>query len=192
MASSSAKPGLMPEPNIVEPPCWHASAIRSRPSPRLWPVMNDGGGHDVHARRQDAHQLVDVDPHRVVDDAVGLQREQRVDVVGGGRRRAVRCRTARRRRGRPCPATRRSSRRARGRVRRRSPRPSSFRRCPSSTGRPGKGWCLALAQHREGGAVPAMAFGHKIDGCGQEASVALPVRCWPLRSIQVRSTTSPG
>ena len=24
---------------------------------------------------------------------------------------------------------------------------------------------------------PAVAFGHKIDGCGQEASVALPVRC---------------
>ena len=40
--------------------------------------------HDVHARRQDAHQLVDVEPHRVVDDAVRLQREQRVDVVGGG------------------------------------------------------------------------------------------------------------
>ena len=42
------------------------------------------GGHDVDARRQDAHQLVDVEPHRVVDDAVGLQRQQRVDVVGGG------------------------------------------------------------------------------------------------------------
>ena len=40
MASSSAKPGLMPEPNIVEPPCSHASTIRSRPAPRLCPVMN--------------------------------------------------------------------------------------------------------------------------------------------------------
>ena len=41
IASRSAKPGLTPEPNIVEPPCLHASSIRSRPSPRLWPVMND-------------------------------------------------------------------------------------------------------------------------------------------------------
>ena len=38
---------------------------------------------DVDAGREDAHQLVDVEPHRVVDDAVGPQREQRVDVVGG-------------------------------------------------------------------------------------------------------------
>ena len=28
-------------------------------------------------------KLVDVDPHRVVDHGVGLQREQRVDVIGG-------------------------------------------------------------------------------------------------------------
>jgi hypothetical protein len=41
IASSSAKPGLTPEPNIVEPPCLHASSIRSRPAPRLCPVMND-------------------------------------------------------------------------------------------------------------------------------------------------------
>ena len=38
---------------------------------------------DVHARRQDADEFVDVDPHRVVDDDVGLQGQQRVDVVGG-------------------------------------------------------------------------------------------------------------
>ena len=31
----------MPEPNIVEPPCAQAAAISSRPSPWLWPVMND-------------------------------------------------------------------------------------------------------------------------------------------------------
>ncbi len=41
MASSSAKPGLTPEPNNVDPPRWHASAILSRPSPRLCPVMNE-------------------------------------------------------------------------------------------------------------------------------------------------------
>ena len=40
MASSSAKPGLMPEPNMVEPPRSQASTIRSRPGPRLSPVMN--------------------------------------------------------------------------------------------------------------------------------------------------------
>ena len=39
---------------------------------------------DVDARRQDADELVDVDPHRVVDDDVGLQGQQGVDVVGGG------------------------------------------------------------------------------------------------------------
>lgn len=41
MASSSAKPGLTPEPKMVEPPCWQACRIRSRPSPRFPPVMND-------------------------------------------------------------------------------------------------------------------------------------------------------
>src|SRR5690606_38581413 len=38
----------------------------------------------VDARLQDPHKLVDVDPHRVVDDDVGLEGEQGVDVVGGG------------------------------------------------------------------------------------------------------------
>ncbi len=41
------------------------------------------GAHDVDARLEDPHHLVDVGPLRVVDDAVGPQREQRVDVVGG-------------------------------------------------------------------------------------------------------------
>ena len=45
----------------------------------------------------------------------------------------ARCRTARRRRGRPCPATTRSNRPARASSWRRSPAPSSCRRCPSST-----------------------------------------------------------
>ena len=39
MASSSANPGLMPVPNMVEPPRRHASTIRSRSAPRLCPVM---------------------------------------------------------------------------------------------------------------------------------------------------------
>ena len=34
-------PGLMPDPNIVEPPAAQAAAILSRPAPWLWPVMND-------------------------------------------------------------------------------------------------------------------------------------------------------
>jgi hypothetical protein len=41
-------------------------------------------GDDIHAGRQDADQLVDVVPHRVVDHAVGFERQQRVDVVGRG------------------------------------------------------------------------------------------------------------
>ena len=84
MANNSAKPGLMPVPNIVEPPRRHASVIRSRPAPRLWPVMNAAVATTFTPGRQDAHQLADVEPHRVVDHAVGLQVEQRVDVVGGG------------------------------------------------------------------------------------------------------------
>ena len=39
-------------------------------------------GDDVDARAQNSDQLVDVGEHRVVDDAIGLQREQCVDVVG--------------------------------------------------------------------------------------------------------------
>ena len=41
IASSSAKPGLTPEPNSVDPPRWHASASRSRSAPKLCPVMNE-------------------------------------------------------------------------------------------------------------------------------------------------------
>ena len=41
-------------------------------------------GDDIHAGRRDADQLVDVVPHRVVDHAVGFERQQRVDVVGRG------------------------------------------------------------------------------------------------------------
>ena len=84
MANSSTKPGLMPVPNIVEPPL--LARVDDPVAAVTLVVAGDERRrrHDVHARRQDAHQLVDVDPHRVVDDAVGLQREQRVDVVGGG------------------------------------------------------------------------------------------------------------
>jgi hypothetical protein len=41
-------------------------------------------GHHVDAGRQDADQLVDVDPHRVVDNAIRLECKQGFDVVGGG------------------------------------------------------------------------------------------------------------
>ena len=83
MANSSAKPGLTPDPKIVEPPFSQAS---DSPVAALAQVVSgDEGrrGHHVDARGQDADQLVDVDPHRVVDHAVGFQGEQRVDVVGG-------------------------------------------------------------------------------------------------------------
>ena len=71
----------MPVPKIEEPPRSQASTRRSRPSPRECAGDERRGGDDVDARLEDADQLVDVEPHRVVDDAVGLQREQRVDVV---------------------------------------------------------------------------------------------------------------
>ena len=48
---------------------------------QVLPGDERGGRHDVHTRRQDAHQLVDVLPHRVVDDAVGFERQQRIHVV---------------------------------------------------------------------------------------------------------------
>ena len=83
IASSSAKPGLTPEPNMVEPPRSHASTIRSRSGPRLCPVMNAAVDTTLTPADEDAHQLVGVRPHRVVDDAVRRQGEQRVDVVGG-------------------------------------------------------------------------------------------------------------
>lgn len=41
-------------------------------------------GHDIDAGGQDADQFVDVGEHRVVDHAVGPQRQQRVDIIGGG------------------------------------------------------------------------------------------------------------
>ncbi len=40
MANSSANPGLTPDTKIVEPPWRQAARIRSRPAPRLCPVMN--------------------------------------------------------------------------------------------------------------------------------------------------------
>ena len=41
------------------------------------------GAHDVLARRQEPAQLVEVEAARHVQDAVGLERDERVDVVGG-------------------------------------------------------------------------------------------------------------
>ena len=55
-------------------------AIRAQP-----PAVDERRrGDDVDTGFEDPHELVDRRPHRVVDDAVGAQREQRVDVVGGG------------------------------------------------------------------------------------------------------------
>ena len=39
-ARRSANPGLIPDPNTEAPPRSQASAMRRRPSPREWPVMN--------------------------------------------------------------------------------------------------------------------------------------------------------
>ena len=65
-----------------------AALARLREPPATVPltVTGDerGGAHEVGAGLEDARHLVDVHPHRVVDHAVRLQREQRVDVVGGG------------------------------------------------------------------------------------------------------------
>jgi hypothetical protein len=48
-------------------------------------VARDEGcrGNDVHAGREDPHELVEVRELRVVDDAIGLQRKESVHVVGG-------------------------------------------------------------------------------------------------------------
>ena len=84
IASRSAKPGLTPGAEhrraallarLVDPVAAGAQVVAGD---------ERRGGHHVHSRRQDAHELVDVDPHRVVDDAVRFERQQRVDVVGGG------------------------------------------------------------------------------------------------------------
>ena len=67
-----------------------AAALRAGVEDPLAPVVGvrlavDEGrrGDDVDAGLEDADHLVHVEPHRVVDDAVGLEGEQRVDVVRG-------------------------------------------------------------------------------------------------------------
>ena len=82
----SAKPGLMPAAEDR-----HAALLARGDEPVAAVaegVAGDerGGADHVDAGLEDPHHLVDVRPLRVVDDAVGPQREQRVDVVGGGRR----------------------------------------------------------------------------------------------------------
>ena len=104
-------------------------------------------GHDVHARRQDADHLVDVEPHRVVDDAIRFQRQQRVDVVGGQR-----CRSGRSPQQLADVAadlvrpTRRNNPPVRGRDARQSPGRNSSRRCRSSTGQPDT-WSMTSEPH---------------------------------------------
>ena len=70
--------------------------------------MNAAGRHDVDARLEDAHELVDVGPLRVVDDAVGLSASSASTSSVAVTPRS-RCRTARRRRARPCRATTRNN-----------------------------------------------------------------------------------
>jgi hypothetical protein len=71
---------LIPDPKIDDPPRSHASTIRARhSSPRECPVMNAAV---VTTLAQDADQPVDVDPHRVVHNAIRLQRQQGVDIPG--------------------------------------------------------------------------------------------------------------
>ena len=104
--------------------------MRSRSGAEAAAVDERGGADDVDAGLEDADQLVDVLPHRVVDDAVGLAGRAARRRRRWRRRRPGRCRTARRRRGRPCRATRRSTRPARGRGGRRRLAPTAARRCP--------------------------------------------------------------
>ena len=83
MANSSAKPGLTPDPKIVAAAL--LAGLQQSVATFAQVVSGDEGrrGHHVDARGQDVDQLVDVEPHRVVDHAVGFQGEQRVHVVGG-------------------------------------------------------------------------------------------------------------
>ena len=67
-----------------------AAALRAGVEEPLAPVVGvrptvDEGrrGDDVGAGLENADHLVHVEPHRVVDDAVGIEGEQRVDVVRG-------------------------------------------------------------------------------------------------------------
>ncbi len=108
-------PGWAPLPKIVEFPAVQAFRIRSRSSGALLAAGDPGGaGAHVDAAFEQPGQLVDVRPQRVVATGVGLQCDERVDVVGGRRLRwAPANRPARRRRPRPC--------RLRGRTRRRVP-----------------------------------------------------------------------
>lgn len=51
---------------------------------RIRPAVDEGSRrHDVGAGLEDADHLVHVEPHRVVDDAIGLEGQQRVDVIRG-------------------------------------------------------------------------------------------------------------
>ena len=102
---------------------------------------HDRARHDVLARREDARQIL----HRFagsqiggrgVAHAVGVEREQRVDVVGGRRRRWARGRPAPPRPCPPCRASAPTARRARGRDAVRCSATRAGPRCRCSTGSP--------------------------------------------------------
>ena len=85
--------------------------------------------------------------HGGVDDAVRLERQERVDVARRRpRRTCVRARPARRRRGPPCPGWRRRPRRARGRGGRRCRRGRGARRSRCSIARRGRAWRRLLGR----------------------------------------------
>ena len=138
MASSSAKPGLTAGPEDRR-----AALLAGLEDPvaavaQVVPGDERRRRHHVDARGQDADQLVDVDPHRVVDHAVRFQREQRVDVIGGDD--TQRCDAAQLA-GVAADLLRRpgiTPHEFKSRGWRRSPAPSSCRHCRSSTGRPDK------------------------------------------------------
>ncbi len=94
-----------------------------------------GGADDVHTGLEDADELVDVGPHRVVDDAVGPEREEGVDVVRRGDTDGIDPAQLADVDARPCPATTRSNPPARGRGWRRRHARTAGRRCRSSTAR---------------------------------------------------------
>ena len=83
IAKSWMKPGLIPLPKMVEstPRTGFGDAIAV-----LTQLVSGNEfrcGHHVDAGIENANQFVDVGEHRVVDDAVRLERKQCVDIIGG-------------------------------------------------------------------------------------------------------------
>ncbi len=84
IASSSAKPGLTPGAEHRGPAGLARFLDAGTALAEVMPGDERGRSDDVDTGRQDPDEFVDVDPHRVVDHAVRLERQQGVDVVGRG------------------------------------------------------------------------------------------------------------